>query len=189
MKLSTLLIAGTVLTGIGAAYVPVRAASVCAPGTTDSAGICNIEITVAADGTISTAIPAGATATYDGADDALFGVINNSSSPITGFHLTGADIGGFDGDGIDVFPGIPGKVAGNPDITGYGGPLGFFTNNLGNSLDVNFFGGLAAGATTFFSLEGPASLSTVITPTPEPASLMLLGAGLAGLGLVRRRKA
>src|SRR5262249_2848471 len=62
---------------------------------------------------------------YDGNDDTLIGVVNNSRSPIRTLGLSSAsDICGFDGDGIDAF-GIPGN---SHDSTGYGGPNAFFTN-------------------------------------------------------------
>ena len=100
--------------------------------------------------------------------------------------FVGNDIGGFDDDGIDTYYGAP--VSGNPDRTGYGGPLGYFTHNLGNSLDINFYGGLATGSSTYFSLEEPASLSLAISSVAEPASIVLLASGLLLLGFGYRRR-
>jgi hypothetical protein len=184
MKLSTIL-AASVFAALAAPMA--QAASVCAPGTAASLGICNLEITFNANGSITTAIPVGASTTYDGVEDALIGVINNRSTAITSINLSGSNIGGFDGDGIDAYFGGP--AVGNTDTTGYGGPLGFFTNNLGNSLTVNFAnGGIAPGTSTYFSLEEPASLSLVVNGAPEPISLALFGTGLLGVGLLRRRR-
>jgi hypothetical protein len=59
---------------------------------------------------------------------------------------------------------------------------------------VSFAGGLSggtsaigAGNSNWFSLEGPVDLNLVVTTTPEPASVLLVGVGFCGLGLVRRR--
>jgi hypothetical protein len=128
---------------------------------------------------------------YDGADDTYFGVINNSSTAITHFALSstaGADIGGFDGDGIDEanYLNITHNVM---DTSGYGGPNAFFTNNLITSLTVNFITPIAAmGGTDIFSLEEAVALNSIVVGTPEPSTWVMMLAGFAGMGFLAYRK-
>ena len=123
---------------------------------------------------------------YDGIEDTYIGVVNNSSVTRTSLNLSStANIGGFDGDGIDASPyNSPGNAS---DSTGYGGPQSFFTNNLGTSLTVNFLGGLAPGATTYFSLEEPVAVSGSFS-VPEPTTWALMLIGVAGIGYAARRR-
>lgn len=97
---------------------------------------------------------------YDGFDDTLVGVVNNSSLPINSLGLSsGLNIFAFDGDGIDTY-GIPGN---GQDSTGYGGPNAYFTH-INASLTagtVNFIVPIASGGGTgYFSLENALSSAT-----------------------------
>lgn len=94
---------------------------------------------------------------FDGVEDTLVGVLNNSGAPSSSIHLqTTATPGkepafGFDQDGLCTFvtctPARP---------TGYEGPNNTFANISSDLLsgDVVFTTPLANGASTYFSLEG-----------------------------------
>ena len=92
---------------------------------------------------------------YDGADDTLVGVQNNSTSYIPAITVTGPGSGlsQFDGDGLCTYS-VPGCPFGS---TGYEGPDVSFTTDpsLPDSAEVDFAsGGLAPKSSDYFSLEG-----------------------------------
>jgi PEP-CTERM motif len=130
---------------------------------------------------------------YDGSDDVYFGVINNSSTPVSKFNLSSTSsppIGEFDGDGINT--GLYLNIPNNPsDSTGYGGPNAFFTNISADltSLTVNFITPIAAnGGTDIFSLESAAKVNNIVVGTPEPSTWAMMLAGFAGMGFIAYRK-
>ena len=134
---------------------------------------------------------------YDGDDDTLIGVLNNTTSTtVTSVPLTSVPVSGmspvfaFDGDGICDNPNSTSGLAG-ADCTGntmdhsvcingpstgpcYGGPDSYFTNVNGaeTSGTVNFITPLAPGQSTFFSLEGAINGSdiNIVSGTASPIS-------------------
>ncbi len=152
---------------------------------------CQVLITIGSGGKLSFAVD-GSQSAYDGVEDVLVGVWNNSGTTQASISLTGSGIFGFDGDGACSSGYL--NCSGTSAPTGYEGYDNLGNFNSFNVTDTNTGsvvfggGGLAAGGTAFFSLEGnPNAINGV--STPEPASLLLMGSGLMGLLLKRRKKA
>ena len=150
---------------------------------------------------------------YDGVEDTYIGLVNNTGALLTSFTITApSSIGvfAFDFDGIGSNAGGPycaGAICGvqqygtpnSGDSSGYGGPLGSFSNfqivGLNDTMLFTIAGGLADQGTTWFSLEEPlASCGGQLcsaSSTPLPAALPLFASGLGALGLLgwrRKRK-
>jgi len=120
---------------------------------------CEILLVVNANGTVTVQGDASV-GTFDGSDDTLVGIINNSATAVKAVTVSGpgSDLSGFDGDGIcsgnyGSWNGSAGCPYGR---TGYEGPgTSFVTDpSLPDSAEVDFTGGLAPGGKAYFSLEG-----------------------------------
>ena len=119
---------------------------------------CSALITINRNGSLKIQIDSSVSP-YDGVEDSLVGVINNSGATVYGIKLTGSDIFGLDGDGA---------FGGN----NYSGPNTNFTIAPdGNSGVVSFNGdrGLSNGQFAYFSLEGlPSVIKLAQTITIDP---------------------
>jgi hypothetical protein len=91
---------------------------------------------------------------YDGSDDTLVGVENDSLTSVSAITVSGPGSGlaGLDGDGLCTY-GVGGCPFGT---TGYEGPgTTIVTDGTHpDAAEIDFTGGLAPGAATYFSLEG-----------------------------------
>jgi hypothetical protein len=151
-------------------------------------------ITVTAPNTFTVTLgPSGALGPYDGSDDTYIAVKNMSGATINSLALSSTvtahgGLFAFDGDGIATFLGSP---TGNAtDTTGYGGPLSFYNgiNAAKTAGTVNFTGGLANGASTYFSLEEALTVSSIQPGIPEPSTWAMMLLGFVGLGFMGYRK-
>ncbi|MGH9355073.1 MAG: PEP-CTERM sorting domain-containing protein [Terriglobia bacterium] len=129
--------------------------------------------------------------------DTLVGVMNNSDALQYSIPISGKNIFGFDFNGACMGSYTPGPSR-CPDLfnapTSYEGydTKGNFDSFTVTSLNggiVYFANGLTPGDTAFFSLEGaPGDINTTPTgTTPEPASVLLMVTGLAGLALASKK--
>uniref|UniRef100_Q024G6 Conserved repeat domain n=1 Tax=Solibacter usitatus (strain Ellin6076) TaxID=234267 RepID=Q024G6_SOLUE len=146
-------------------------------------GTCNLSIVVTNSSTTSTIAN---TAPFDGTEDQLIGVTNNSTGTITSIVVSNPAaspaIFALDNDGICLFqPFISNSQPCNsaaPGAQNYAGSASSYTgiNAAQNTGTINFSPGIPPGGTAYFSLEGPASpnvtllfpltLSKAFSPNP-----------------------
>jgi cutinase len=168
------------VTGTAAASSPVTAPFTECPAI-GAAPSCEILLDVNANRSIQV-LGDSSVGPYDGSDDTLVGVVNNSSSAVQAITVSGPSSGlaGFDGDGICTYatggitggsgPGFNGdsycdaQQLSGTDPEDYEGPDNTFTLDP-KSLDdveVDFNGkGLAPGQYTYFSLEGSLTAAAI----------------------------
>jgi hypothetical protein len=182
-KISFILFSCSVLLAFAVQAMADQCAGALPVGTATGCGVL-ISVTAvngAGDATAFTVANLGNGNPYDGAEDTLVGIQNNSGGVLNDIALSGTSgLFGFDGDGPCTF-----NAADCFGPTGYEGPNNTFTVTDANHGTVVFTTGITLSGSTWFALEGtPQS----ITGTPEPSTLLLLGSGLLGFAC-RRWKA
>ena len=199
-KFGTLVALMAAAAGVEGIAVASPAFSEC-PAVGHAAG-CNVLITISADGNATIARDSSQPG-YAGFDGTLVGVLNNWSNaveslPVSGTRIFALNDNGMCSSGFGALGNCSlGLNHGDPyDYTG--DFVTFSISGLNNGV-VNFFGGLAPGASSYFSLEGvPGSGFSVGSPTavqpsdaeaPEPATYgLVLGTGLLLVGLLQFRR-
>jgi hypothetical protein len=134
---------------------------------------CAILFTVNPDGSI-TAASDPSVPPFDGVEDTLVGVQNNSAGTLLSLTLSGAGIFGFDADGlcsgVNSSGGagfVPPPAACPFGPTGYEGPGTSFSIVDANNGTVLFAGsGVGPGQSTYFSLEGSPSAQSFVIEQP-----------------------
>ena len=140
---------------------------------------CEILLVVNSDSTI-TVVGDPSVGPFDGSDDTLVGIVNNSAKSVRAITVSGPGSGlsGFDGDGI--CSGDYGTWTGSANCpygpTGYEGPGTSFvvSQSIPDSAEVDFTAGLAPGASAYFSLEG-ALVSAQLTAREGPLGFTVSG--------------
>lgn len=111
------------------------------------------------------------------------------SSAISAFGFYGTDIGDFDGDLVlNLVGGGTQKITLPTHGSNDGSLLYFGFYDLANAYTSISFTNTAPGVDYFGFDDMTIGDLKQVTPVPEPASLALLGAGLGGLLVARRRK-
>jgi hypothetical protein len=162
-------------TAVQAAGTPTPPFSQCPAVGQDTS--CGLLLVVNPDNTISV-LGDPSQGPYDGADDTLVGIVNNSTAAVPAITVTGPGSGLslLDGDGLCSY-----SLSGCPfGPTGYEGPGTTIKTDsaLPDEAEIDFTGaGLAAGASAYFSLEGAltsASITSRPGTLPSPSDVLLL---------------
>ncbi len=175
-------VAAVTLTGAPAAVAAPPAFNQCPAIGFDSG--CGALITVNADGTSSVQFDANQPP-FNGINDTLVGVVNNSGAPLSGLALSGELLGqgifGFTQHGLCVAVSGTGAVP-PPDgcpfgSTGYEGPGTSFSVTDATDGLVQFTGGLASQGAAYFSIHGivdqasVGNLNVAAVPVPSPVAV------------------
>ena len=156
------------------------------------------EFLITWDGTTFSASAPSGEGPYDGIEDTLYGIQNNSNAPLLSLFITGANIFGFDGDGVSTFTGFATGSTGyegsisTTSMFDSTGPLDSFNIIDLNSGFVLFGAGIAPGGSAYFSLEEHANVTCgpngCAVGVPDTGSTLLLLGLACGLGLLFQRR-